>query len=135
MSINHFDRLYDIFKFITEKFKNNHPHLGIGLYKAKDSHEGPCLYIKEIPLDSLYLRRSLNDRGLILTFPIEVLAEAINNFKKVNINEIEKTKKKLKNIQKVLGGTDDCWNEIYTDLDKIVSFSWENFLEKENSKK
>jgi hypothetical protein len=135
MGVNHFDRVYEIFKFISEKLRNNHPHLGVGLYKLEDSHKGPCLYTRQIPLDSLYLRSSLNDRGLILTFPIEVFSGAINNFKKANIEEIEKTKKKLKNIQKILGGTDDCWDEIYADLDKIISFSWENFLEKENSKK
>lgn len=134
MKVNHFDRVHEIFKFISEKLKNNHIHLGIGLYKLEDSHKGSCLYTKGIPLDSLYLRCSLNERSLILTFPIEVFSGAINNFKKVNIEEIEKIKKKLKNIQKILGGTDDCWNEIYTDLDKIISFSWENFLEK-NSKK
>lgn len=135
MKVNHYDRVHEIFKFISEKLKNNHPHLGIGLYKLEDSYKGPCLYTKEIPLDSLYLKCSLNEKGIILTFPIEVLSGAINNFKKVNIEEIEKIKEKLKNIQNILGGTDDCWNEVYTDLDKIFSFSWENFLEKENGKK
>lgn len=128
-------RLYKDFKNISNKFKeNNYPYIGVGLYskeeKENSKNKGYRLNTHLIPLEDLHVSYSLKGNGILLQFPMSVFCSEINKFKNINQNKLKNLKDKLNYFQKILGGTEEAWNEVYSDLDNIISFSWTNFFEK-----